>query len=84
MGIKQELSNPQFLDLIGLTSDEQGRLVFNEQTANNISVMDPKSQSLVEYQIPSKNPNWGDCDPGTGMMLDDCGLAQIFDFTVRW
>ena len=40
-------------------------LVFNEQTANNISVMDPKAQSLVEYHIPSKNPNWGDCDSGT-------------------
>ena len=44
--------------------------------------MDPKSQSLVEYHIPSKNPNWGDCDPGTGMNLADCGLAQVFDFTV--
>ncbi|MCH2405370.1 MAG: lyase, partial [Nitrosopumilus sp.] len=59
-----------------------GRLVFNEQTANNISVMDPKSQSLVEYHIPSKNPYWADCDPGTGVMLDNCGVAQIFDFAI--
>ena len=44
--------------------------------------MDPKSQSLVEYHVPSKNPNWGDCDPGTGIMLSGCGVAQIFDFTV--
>jgi virginiamycin B lyase len=44
--------------------------------------MDPKLQSLVEYHVPSKNPNWGDCDPGTGMMLDNCGLAQIFDFAI--
>ncbi len=65
-----------------IEADEQGRLVFNEQAANNISVMDPKLQSLVEYQIPSKNPNWGDCDPGTGMMLADCGIAQIFDFAI--
>ncbi|MDH3795224.1 MAG: lyase, partial [Nitrosopumilus sp.] len=63
-------------------SDDQGRIVFNEQTANNISVMDPKSQSLVEYHVPSKNPYWGDCDPGTGITLSDCGVAQIFDFTV--
>ena len=49
------------------------RIVFNAQTANTISVMDPKSQSLVEYHVPSKNPYWGDCDPGTGLMIADCG-----------
>ncbi len=75
--IKSPISRPYWID-----ADEQGRLVFNEQTSNNISVMDPKSQSLVEYHVPSKNPNWGDCDPGTGMMLDNCGLAQIFDFAI--
>jgi len=75
--IKSPISRPYWIE-----SDEQGRLVFNEQTSNNISVMDPKLQSLVEYHVPSKNPNWGDCDPGTGMMLDNCGLAQIFDFTI--
>ena len=75
--IKSPISRPYWVE-----SDDQGRIVFNEQTANNISVMDPKSQSLVEYHVPSKNPSWGDCDPGTGMMLDNCGVAQIFDFTV--
>ena len=75
--IKFPISRPYWIE-----SDEQGRLVFNEQTSNNISVMDPKLQSLVEYHIPSKNPNWGDCDPGTGMMLADCGLAQVFDFAI--
>ena len=75
--VKSPISRPYWVE-----SDDQGRIVFNEQTANNISVMDPKSQSLVEYHVPSKNPNWGDCDPGTGMVLDDCGVAQIFDFTV--
>ena len=75
--VKTPISRPYWIDI-----DEQGRLVFNEQTGNNISVMDPKSQTLVEYHVPSKNPNWGDCDPGTGMMLADCGLAQIFDFAV--
>ncbi|MCV0431574.1 lyase [Nitrosopumilus sp.] len=75
--VKTPISRPYWIE-----SDDQGRIIFNEQTANNISIMDPVSQSLVEYHVPSKNPYWGDCDPGTGMMLDDCGVAQIFDFTV--
>jgi len=75
--IKLPISRPYWID-----TDDQGRLVFNEQTSNNISVMDPKLQSLVEYHVPSKNSNWGDCDSGTGMMLDNCGLAQIFDFAI--
>ena len=36
---------------------------------------------MVEYFVPSMNPNWGDCDDGMDV-LDNCGLAQIFDFTV--
>jgi virginiamycin B lyase len=75
--VNYPISRPYWIE-----ADLQGRLVFNEQTANNISVMDPKSQSLVEYHIPSKNPYWADCDPGTGVMLDNCGVAQIFDFTI--
>ena len=74
--IKSPISRPYWIE-----NDNQGGLVFNEQTANNISVMNPKTQSLVEYHIPSKNPNWGDCDSGTEV-LDDCGIAQVFDFTV--
>ncbi len=74
--VKSPISRPYWID-----ADDQGRLVFNEQTSNNIAVMDPKLQSLVEYHVPSKNPNWADCDPGTGM-IDNCGLAQIFDFTI--
>jgi virginiamycin B lyase len=75
--VKTPISRPYWIQ-----SDDQGRLVFNEQNANNISVMDPVSQSLVEYHVPSKNPYWGDCDPGTGMMLSDCGVAQIFDIAI--
>ncbi|NQV40342.1 MAG: lyase [Nitrosopumilus sp.] len=75
--VKTPISRPYWIE-----SDDQGRIVFNEQTANNISVMDPISQSLVEYHVPSKNPNWADCDPGTGVLLADCGVAQIFDFTI--
>ncbi len=75
--VKTPISRPYWIE-----SDDQGRIVFNEQTANNISVMDPKSQSLVEYNVPSKNPYWSDCDPGTGIKIDNCGVAQIFDFAV--
>ncbi|HEX5359471.1 MAG TPA: lyase [Candidatus Nitrosotalea sp.] len=57
--------------------DDNGRLWFNEQVANSLGVYDPSTQSLVEYAVPSKNPNWSDC--GT---LSDCGVAQVLDFTV--
>ncbi len=77
-GISQSpISRPYWIDV-----DEQGRLIFNPHAANNISVMDPKSQSLVEYQIPSKNPYWGDCS-GIDTVLENCGLAQTFDFTIH-
>ena len=74
--IKSPISRPYWIE-----NNNQGGLVFNEQTANNISVMNPKAQSLVEYHVPSKNPNWGDCDSGIAV-LENCGLAQIFDFTI--
>lgn len=57
--------------------DDKGRLWFNEQVANTLGVYDSSTQSLVEYLVPSKNPNWSDC--GT---LSDCGVAQVLDFTV--
>ena len=59
----------------GLGSD--GQIIFNEQTANRIGVLDPQTLRLVEYSIPTKNPTWADC----GLELD-CGIAQAFDFTV--
>ena len=76
--IKSPVSRPYWMDI-----DSSGKLVFNEQGSNRIGVFDPSSESLVEYSIPSKNPHWGDCDPGTGMMLADCGLAQVFDFVIK-
>ncbi len=68
--------------------DNDGRFVFNEQTANRIGVFDPTTESLIEYMVPSNNPNWADCvgvDPNTGVdvEIDECGLAQIFDFTIE-
>ena len=75
--VKSPISRPYWIE-----SDEQGQIIFNEQTANNISVMNPVDQSLVEYHVPSKNPHWGDCTSGNGDVLDECGVAQIFDFAV--
>jgi len=71
--IKTPISRPYWVE----TSDS-GKIIFNEQTANRLAVMDPKSETLVEYFVPSMNPNWGDCGD-----LESCGLAQVFDFTVN-
>lgn len=70
--IKLPVSRPYWMDI-----DSQQRLIFNEQTANRIAVFDLKTESLVEYLIPSKNPTWADCRPDS-----DCGLSQAFDFTI--
>ncbi len=70
--IKTPISRPYWIDV-----DSMGRLVFNAQTSNNIAVMDPATEYLVEYSIPSRNPNWGDCGD-----LSNCGLAQAFDFAI--
>ncbi len=72
--VKDPVSGPYWMENAG-----DGRIVFNQQTANRIAVMDTAAESLVEYVIPSRNPNWGDCDT----MDDGCGLAQVFDFVVR-
>lgn len=71
--IKSPISRPYWIQ-----PNSDGQLVFNEQTSNSIAVLDPKSESLVEYLIPSKNPSWGDCAADT-----NCGLAQVFDFTIN-
>lgn len=71
--IKTPISRPYWID-----TNDFGQLVFNEQTANRLAVMDPKTESLIEYFVPSMNPNWGDCGE-----MENCGLAQIFDFAVH-
>ncbi len=71
--IKTPVSGPYWNDF-----DQKNRLVFNEQSANRIGLFDPATESLVEYNVPSRNPNWADCSG-----LDDCGLAQVFDFTIQ-
>jgi virginiamycin B lyase len=71
--IKSPVSRPYWIE-----TDSFGKLVFNEQGSNSIGVFDPDSESLVEYFIPSKNPNWGDCGD-----VSDCGLSQVFDFVIN-
>lgn len=70
--IKSPVSRPYWAAF-----NQDGKLVFNEQTANRIAIFDPIKETLVEYMIPSKNPNWADCEG-----IPDCGLAQVFDFTI--
>ena len=71
--IKSPISRPYWID-----TNDLGQLIFNEQTANRIAVMDPKSESLIEYFVPSMNSSWGDCGE-----MENCGLAQIFDFSIH-
>jgi len=70
--IKSAFSQPFWIE-----QSDSGKLVFNEPSANRIALFDPTLETLVEYSIPSKNPNWGDCDGEK-----NCGISQIFDFTV--
>lgn len=67
--IKSPTSGPYW------TQIDNGKLVFNEQLANAIGVFDIASESLVEYSVPSKNPNWSDCGS-----MEECGIAQVFGF----
>jgi len=69
--IKTPISRPYWIE------HSDGNLVMNEQTANRIAVFNPSSETLVEYNIPSRNPNWSDCEG-----IDNCGLAQVFDFAI--
>ena len=70
--IKTPVSRPYWME-----KGDDGRIIFNEQTANRLAFFDPVDESLVEYLIPSKNPYWSDCE-----LTTDCGLAQVFGFDV--
>ncbi len=58
--------------------DSEGNMWFNQQTGNRLAVFDPNSESMAEYDIPSKNPNWSDCGD-----LPECGLSQSFGFAFK-
>ena len=69
--IKNPVSRPYWIE------HSDGNLIMNEHNANRIGVFNPSSETLVEYTVPSRNPNWQDCAG-----IDNCGLAQVFDFAV--
>jgi len=68
---KNPVSNPYWIE------HYDGNLIMNEHNANRIGVFDPSSETLVEYTVPSRNPNWADCEG-----IKYCGVAQVFDFAV--
>jgi len=69
--IKNPVSRPYWIE----HSDDN--LIMNEHNANRIGVFNPSSETLVEYTVPSRNPNWADCEG-----IEYCGVAQVFDFAV--
>ena len=73
--IKSPISRPYWSQ-----TDLNGNLFFNEQTSNQLAVFDIDKEQLVEYMIPSKNPNWADCEDKSD---SNCGVSQIFGFDVR-
>jgi len=72
--IKSPISRPYWSQ-----TDMNGNLFFNEQTSNQLAVFDIGKEQLVEYMVPSKNPNWADCEDQS---KSNCGVAQIFGFDV--
>lgn len=71
--IKTPITRPYWNDF-----DADGNMWFNQQTANRLGVFDPVTESLIEYDIPSKNPGWADCGN-----LNDCGTSQSFGFAFQ-
>jgi len=68
---KNPVSNPYWIE------HSDGSLIMNEHNANRIGVFNPSSETFVEYTVPSRNPNWADCEG-----IEYCGVAQVFDFAV--
>jgi len=69
--IKNPVSRPYWIE------HSDGNLIVNEHNANRIGVFNPSSETFVEYTVPSRNPNWADCEG-----IEYCGVAQVFDFAV--
>ena len=76
--IKNPVSRPYWIE------HSDGNMIMNQHNANRIGVFNPCtpsmgvcSETLIEYTIPSRNPNWADCEG-----IEYCGVAQVFDFAV--
>ncbi len=70
--IKSPISRPNWME-----SNSLGNIVFNEPGANRIGIMNPVTETLIEYEIPSKNPFWADCGDEK-----NCGIAHILEFAI--
>ena len=75
--IKSPTSKPYWTQ-----TDMNGHLFFNEHFSNQIAVFDIENSYLVEYMIPSKNPNWTDCTEIDNNVTPDCGVAMNLGFDV--
>jgi virginiamycin B lyase len=54
--------------------NSSGNIWFNEHYGNAITVFDPKSDTLVEYEIPSRNANDGNISGALTMTLSPTGV----------
>ncbi len=72
--VKSPISRPYWSQ-----TDMNGNLFLNAQTSNQLAVFDIQNERLIEYMVPSKNPNWADCENKSD---SNCGVAQIFGFDV--
>jgi len=70
--IKSPISRPNWME-----SNHLGNIVFNEPEANRMGIMNPETETLIEYEIPSKNPFWADCGDDK-----NCGKSQILEFAL--
>ncbi len=58
--------------------DAKGRIWINEHQGSAIAVFDPRTGTLVEYSVPSRNPSWGSCEG----FNEPCGIANPLQFTL--
>ncbi|MFN4336243.1 MAG: hypothetical protein ACK4FV_01500 [Candidatus Nitrosocaldus sp.] len=59
--------------------DRKGRVWFNEHQGNTIAVFNPDSATLIEYNIPSYNKAWGNCEGYN----EPCGIANALRFALQ-
>jgi virginiamycin B lyase len=61
-----------------IAADAEGRLWFNQHVGNKINRFDPSTQTMVEYWIPTQNPQWANCADG----VTECGVANALQLSV--
>ncbi len=61
-----------------IRTDADGNIWFNQHVGNKINKFDPATQTMVEYWIPTQNPDWANCAEGA----TECGVANTLQFSV--